>query len=87
MNRGKNLSPLNIGSFKKRSQDIKKKYFDTGNFFGMKYNLLKSLKKNAKLDLLFKALIIPKYRSVDIDDIDDWGLAEKYFKNLNLNNF
>ncbi len=87
MNTSKNLSPLNIGSFKKRSQDLKKKYFDTGNFVGMKYNLLKSLKKNAKLDLLYKGLIIPKYRSVDIDDKNDWKLAEKYFKNLNLNNF
>ncbi len=83
----KSLLPLNIGSFKKRSQDLKKKYFDTGNFIGMKYNLLKNLKKNARLDLLYKGLILPKYRSIDIDDTDDWKSAEKYFKNLNLNNF
>ena len=66
--------------FKIRSQDLKPKYHDTGQFICFKSSELFSLKKN--IDGNYLGLKIPKERSIDIDDKSDWHLAEKLFNAL-----
>ena len=58
---------------KMRSQDLKKGFFDTGQFYwGHKelWKTTKSIHSNAI------GLIIPKWRAIDIDSEDDWIMAE-----------
>tara|TARA_Y100000590_G_C15557756_1_gene953496 strand:+ start:443 stop:1135 length:693 start_codon:yes stop_codon:yes gene_type:complete len=74
------LSPLHVGAYKKRSQDIKKSYFDTGDFICMNNNIFSRISNNTKIDKLYHGLVIPKRRAIDIDDIDDWRIAEAYSK-------
>ena len=83
MSKNNSLKPINSGSYKKNSQEFKKKYFDTGDFICMKFNLYKKIKKKTKLDALYKGLEIPKHRAVDIDFLDDWKHAEVIYKGLN----
>ncbi len=62
----------------KRSQDIKKKYFDAGQFCvypGEKFFKLNFIKKNYH----YVGYKLPANKSIDIDDIEDWNLAEKLF--------
>lgn len=73
------LRPLNKGAFNIRSQDLKKKYHDVGYFFCIKK---KYLNKISQLDQLYSGIVIPKLRAVDIDNKDDWNLAEVLFKGL-----
>jgi pseudaminic acid cytidylyltransferase len=59
-----------------RSQDIKHKYFDAGQFYiypGNKFHKLNFLKKNYS----YIGYRLPFEKSIDIDDIEDWKLAEK----------
>ena len=61
-----------------RSQDIKKKYFDAGQFCiypGKKFLKLNFVKKN----YYYIGYKLPAQKSIDIDDIEDWKLAEKLF--------
>ena len=58
------------------SQNLKKKYFDLGYFFVMSPKHLSQNFFNSK----FSGCPIPKIRAVDIDDVDDWLLAEKLFQ-------
>ncbi len=61
-----------------RSQDIKKKYFDAGQFCiypGKKFFKLNFVKKNYH----YIGYKLPAKKSIDIDDIEDWKLAEKLF--------
>ncbi len=58
---------------KKRTQDLKKGFFDVGQFYwGCKelWKTSKSIHNNAK------GLIIPKWRAIDIDYEEDWKMAE-----------
>ncbi len=58
---------------KMRTQDLKKGFFDAGQFYwGHKelWKNSKSIHNNAK------GLIIPKWRAIDIDSEDDWIMAE-----------
>jgi N-acylneuraminate cytidylyltransferase len=73
------LKPLNKGAFSIRSQDLKKKYYDTGSFFCIKK---KYLNKITSLDELYSGVVIPKSRAADIDEEDDWNLAETLYKGL-----
>ena len=64
---------------KKRSQDLAHKYCDAGmivvfpgNFFFKKKRILK-----------YKPLVLPKYQTIDIDDIEDLKLAEKLLSKKN----
>jgi len=77
-NKNNNLKPLAPGSFKIRSQDLKKKYHDIGYFYGMPSRFLENKTKN--WDNNFLGLEIEKHRAVDIDKLSDWKLAERLFK-------
>ena len=64
---------------KKNSNDLKKMYFDCGNFYF--YRTKKILKKNINLKMLgFK---IESIRSIDINTHDDIKLAKIIYKNYN----
>ena len=80
MSKNKYLSPVLKGAYKKNSQYFKKKYFDTGDFICMNLNLFKKINNKTNLDKMYLGLEIPKYRAVDIDEFDDWKIAESYHR-------
>ena len=61
----------------KRTQDLKKYYHDTGQFY---WGLVKNWLNN-KINIHSRAtgFKIPKWRSIDIDTQDDWQKAEALF--------
>tara|TARA_B100001250_G_C19469924_1_gene644045 strand:+ start:36 stop:710 length:675 start_codon:yes stop_codon:yes gene_type:complete len=61
-------------SFYKRTQDLKPKYFDTGQFYLAKNTTW--LKKNKTRF----GIEISKYSSIDIDTVVDWNQAKLMFK-------
>ena len=73
----KKMFPVNKKFIKKNSQNIPERYFHTGNFGAFKNDVFK---KNNKI-YNYCGYELPKDRSVDIDNVDDWNLALKLFKN------
>ena len=65
---------------KKNTQNLKKKYYDAGQFYTSTTDGW-----NAKNKIL-KGLILKKYSAVDIDDIDDWNFANYLYKKKNEKN-
>ena len=63
--------------FNTRSQDLKSKFYDTGQFICFKSSKFFSLKN---IDKNYIGLEIPRDRSIDIDDKNDWEFAKKLFK-------
>ena len=61
----------------KRTQDFETYYHDAGQFYLSSVSIWKNPKK--KID---KGIVIPKWRAVDTDDLEDWVQAEINFKNL-----
>jgi len=76
------LKPVNKNKLLKNSQTFEKKYYDNGQLFAFPEKIFKNLNKNNFYDKFF-AYILPREKSVDIDEIDDWKFAEVLFKNLN----
>ena len=67
-------------NFDKRSQDLAKAYHDAGMFyFGKPAAFLEGKPFFAEYA---KAYILPHYRVQDIDTMDDWYQAEKYYQLL-----
>jgi pseudaminic acid cytidylyltransferase len=71
------IFPISKHFAKKNSQDIAVKYFHTGNFGAYK-NIVFNRKKKL---LKYCGFELAKEKSVDIDNMDDWKLALKLFKN------
>ena len=69
------LIPNMPGEFAKRSQDCTKGYYDTGTFAIFTNEMLKE-SEGAGVQKKFIAYKLPKKYSIDIDDIEDWELAE-----------
>jgi CMP-N-acetylneuraminic acid synthetase len=69
---------LNPEAIKIRSQDIKKKYHDAGSLIVIPKKFLE--KKNFSIDGSSIAYILPKSRSIDIDDSEDWKIAEGLYR-------
>ena len=84
MKKNKELDPILKGAYKKNSQNFKTKYFDTGDFICMKYKLFKNINNKTSLDKMYVGLEIPKYRAVDIDEFEDWKIAELYHRILKI---
>tara|TARA_B100000902_G_scaffold391641_1_gene442640 strand:+ start:45 stop:719 length:675 start_codon:yes stop_codon:yes gene_type:complete len=78
MSKQNRLIPFKKNLYKIRSQDLPKSYHDTGNFVGIPIHHFK--KKNIDFDKHYVGLKIPKSRSVDIDDLEDWKIAEKLYR-------
>ena len=63
--------------FRKRSQELKDKYYDSGQFyFGRVDDFFEKDLVNNKS----RAIILKKYETVDINDSSDWDFAQKLLK-------
>ncbi len=78
LKKNKRLIPIKKNAYKIRSQDLSKSYYDTGNFVAIPAYHFK--KKYIEFDKHYLGLEIPKNRSIDIDDLEDWKLAEILYK-------
>ena len=77
------LAPVYPGMFKQRSQDIEKKYFDTGSFIFFPIQHIRKSSKDGD-DASFIGYPLEKMKSIDIDDPKDWEFAEMIMHALNL---
>ena len=76
---GGELTPMQAGMFSVRSQDIKKSYFDAGSFAVFPApHVLQA--QGAGSDEGFIGHVLPKGAAIDIDDEDDWYLAEAIYQ-------
>ena len=73
------LAPVQPGMFAVRSQDLKKRYFDAGSFAVFPAaHVLES--QGAGSDSDFIGYVLPKGTAIDIDDEQDWQLAEAIYR-------
>jgi N-acylneuraminate cytidylyltransferase len=68
----------------KRSQDLKKSYHDAAQFYWGTYDTW--LYKKNLFDKKTKAYLIPQLKVRDIDNIEDWKIAEKIYLANNKKN-
>ncbi len=73
------LIPVQPGMFAKRSQDIRSKYFDAGSFAIFPSSIVRN-SEGAGSDSGFIGYPLPKGTAIDIDDEEDWRLAEAVFR-------
>ena len=66
-----------------RTQDLEKTFFDVGMFYWGHKNTWKSGQHFYKKS---KGYIIPKWKAIDIDNEEDWLLAELMYTNLERRN-
>lgn len=77
------LKSISFVNSKKRTQDLERSYFDSGQFYFGSKSIWLSNKNPHNYGV---PLIIPSWRVVDIDNLNDWKRAEllfqifKYFK-------
>lgn len=71
------LEYLSLKDSKKNTQFFSKKYYDSGQFYTSTIYGWKSKKK------ILKGFVLPKYSTVDIDDIEDWNFAKYLFLKKN----
>lgn len=64
-----------------RSQDLEKQYHDVGQFYV--YNTEKLIKENGKIIDDFIPIVISEMQAQDIDNEDDWKLAELKYRYIN----
>ena len=77
----KKIEPLFKKAISKRSQNIKKTYFETGLFAGWDLNYFS---KNNKLkNYKFSPIILPLFKSIDVDTIEDLKLLKFFYKHRN----
>ena len=76
--RKKNLMPIFKENLFKNSQNFSEKYHDAGAFAVFPISFLK--KNNINLENNFTGFTLPRERAIDIDNIDDWNLAESLYK-------
>lgn len=78
---GKNgaLTPVQAGMFAVRSQDLEKRYFDAGSFAVFPASRVLD-SQGAGSDSGFIGYVLPKGAAIDIDDEQDWQLAEAIYR-------
>ena len=79
LDKNKLLQPLSQVSLAIRSQDIEKKYYDTGMFYAYSNELIINSDQKG-IDENIIPYFIPKGHAIDIDEIEDWELAENLYK-------
>jgi pseudaminic acid cytidylyltransferase len=77
-----NISPFILSNINERTQDLKDFYYDVGQFYWGSVNLWNGKDSIHKFS---KGLVIPSWRVVDIDTIDDWNRAELMYRLMNSN--
>jgi len=75
LDKNKKLIPINKNKLKYRTQDLIKSYHDSGTFGVFKSNVFYN---NYKVSFL--SYVISRNKGIDIDNMDDWKLAEKMFQ-------
>ena len=72
------IKPEKLRYFNSNSNNLKKKYYDTGSFYMLRGRFI----KNSKSFFPSRAhpMIIKKNNFIDLNDKDDWSLAIKLFK-------
>jgi len=78
------IKPITFENINKRTQDLEKSYFDSGQFYFGSKSTWRSNKNPHHNGI---PLIIPSWRVVDIDNLNDWKRAELLFKILNNKSF
>ena len=78
------LTPVQAGMFAVRSQDMEKKYFDTGSFAAFQAATVQASQGSGP-DSGFVSYVLPKGSVIDIDEEADWALAEEIYR-LRLDN-
>ena len=73
------LTPVQAGMFAVRSQDLERKYFDAGSFAAFPSARVRG-SQGAGSDDGFIGYVLPKGTAVDIDDENDWVLAEAIYR-------
>lgn len=73
------LVPVQAGMFAVRSQDLEKRYFDAGSFAVFSSDSVLN-SQGAGSDDGFIGYVLPKGSAIDIDDEQDWQLAEAIFR-------
>lgn len=72
------LHPANAEQMARPSQDIATKYHDTGSFVAYAASLI--LESEGVGDFsAFVAYELPKFKAIDIDDAEDWLMAERLY--------
>ena len=74
------LKPLKKRSLQFPSSVFKNTYYDTGTF--IVYDIKNLLENKINKNLDFSPYILPSFKGVDVDTLDDWNLALFYYKNL-----
>lgn len=77
-----NISPFILSNINERTQDLKNFYYDAGQFYWGSVDLWNDKDSIHKFS---KGLVIPSWRVVDIDTIDDWNRAELMYRSMNSN--
>tara|TARA_Y100000768_G_scaffold113266_1_gene83464 strand:- start:20060 stop:20740 length:681 start_codon:yes stop_codon:yes gene_type:complete len=78
VNKNNSLKPHFPRKLFKNSQNFSEKYHDAGAFAVFPISFLK--KKNINLENNFTGFVLPREKAVDIDNLDDWKLAELLYK-------
>jgi len=65
-----------------RTQDLDRSYHDTGQFY---WGKVSAWKAQMNMHTAGVGLVIPNWRVVDIDNLDDWKRAELLFKVMKKN--
>lgn len=73
------LTPVQAGMFAARSQDLEQHYYDAGSFAVFPASRVLEA-KGAGSDSGFIGYPLPKGTAIDIDDEQDWQLAEALFR-------
>ena len=77
LNNNDSIKMINKKNYLKRSQDLEETYHDAGQFYWGHY--LSWIKKKKIFDKNSSIQLIPRLRVQDIDNIEDWNIAEKLY--------
>lgn len=78
LNSKNNVKMFNPKFKNTRSQDVKKSFHDVGQFYLCKSSVIR--KKKNLLNSNSKIIVLPRYRSIDIDTFEDLNYAKKILK-------
>ena len=80
------LNPLNKIKLNIRSQDLEKRYFDSGTFMSFFIDNQPDFKNPKIINNPFLGFKISKLKGIDIDTNEDWELVEKIFSGMKKSN-